>query len=143
MTVAVLGGGIGGLSAAHELAERGFDVTVYEAKSRFGGKARSIPIGKSDEEGKQVLGEHGFRFFPGFYQHVTDTMSRIPYRNGRSVEDNLVPTSESLMARVTGEEVVASTGTPETFEEWAQLLRPGNGANSLSGSEALSEPVLG
>jgi FAD dependent oxidoreductase/OmpA family len=29
-TVAVFGGGITGLTAAHELAERGFDVTVYE-----------------------------------------------------------------------------------------------------------------
>lgn len=31
-TVAVLGGGIAGLTAAHELADRGFDVTVYEPR---------------------------------------------------------------------------------------------------------------
>jgi uncharacterized protein with NAD-binding domain and iron-sulfur cluster len=30
--VAVLGGGVAGLSAAHELAERGFQVDVYEAR---------------------------------------------------------------------------------------------------------------
>ncbi len=29
-TVAILDGGIGGLTAAHELAERGFDVRVFE-----------------------------------------------------------------------------------------------------------------
>ena len=29
--VAVLGGGVGGLSAAHELIERGFDVTQVRA----------------------------------------------------------------------------------------------------------------
>jgi hypothetical protein len=37
-SVAVLGGGVGGMSAAHELVERGFRVTVYEAKSVQGGQ---------------------------------------------------------------------------------------------------------
>src|SRR5437773_2345920 len=41
--VAVLGGGMAGLTAAHELAERGFQVTVYE-RNALGGKARSIPV---------------------------------------------------------------------------------------------------
>lgn len=31
--VAVLGGGMAGLAAAHELAERGFQVTVFERKA--------------------------------------------------------------------------------------------------------------
>ena len=34
-TVAVLGGGVAGLSAAHELAERGFDGAVYEAREHL------------------------------------------------------------------------------------------------------------
>ena len=42
-SVAVLGGGMAGLAAAHELVERGFAVTVYERKA-LGGKARSIPV---------------------------------------------------------------------------------------------------
>lgn len=135
-SVAVLGGGIGGLSAAHELAERGFDVTVYEAKQRFGGKARSIPISETGRSETQILGEHGFRFFPGFYRHVTDTMAQIPSRDGRTVADNLVPTSQSLMAGTTGEEVITSTQTPQTIGEWRDAFRPGNSMNSLSGCEA-------
>lgn len=119
-SVAVIGGGVGGLTAAHELAERGFNVSVYESDERFGGKARSVPI--SDGE-RPLHGEHGFRFFPAFYRHVTDTMARIPYRN-RTVADNLVPTDETLLARTRGEEVTSSTRTPSSLQGWLASLRP-------------------
>jgi NADPH-dependent 2,4-dienoyl-CoA reductase/sulfur reductase-like enzyme len=43
--VAVLGGGVAGMSAAHELIERGFRVAVFERQAELcGGKARSIPV---------------------------------------------------------------------------------------------------
>jgi len=89
--VAVLGGGMAGLTAAHELIERGFAVTVYE-RNALGGKARSIPIAGTARGGRRDLpGEHGFRFFPGFYHHVPDTMRRIPADgNANGVGDNLV-----------------------------------------------------
>src|ERR1700723_2255918 len=62
-TVAVLGGGVGGLSAAHELIERGFHVEVYESKPVMGGKARSIPVAGSGTGGRRDLpGEPGFRW---------------------------------------------------------------------------------
>src|SRR4051812_45980485 len=100
-TVAVLGGGVAGMTAAHELAERGFSVTLYERRDTFGGKARSIPVPGTGTDGRSDLpGEHGFRFFPGFYKHVTDTMTRIPFGDtGRSCYDNLVATSRILLAR--------------------------------------------
>ena len=50
-TVAVLGGGMAGLTVAHELAERGFAVTVYE-RNALGGKARSIPVAHTAAGGK-------------------------------------------------------------------------------------------
>ncbi|MCM3750008.1 FAD-dependent oxidoreductase [Paenibacillus pasadenensis] len=90
--VVVLGGGVAGMSAAHELAERGFEVSVYEARTTPGGKARSMDVKGSGIDGRKDLpGEHGFRFFPKFYKHVTDTMKRIPYGDNRhGVFDNLI-----------------------------------------------------
>lgn len=70
--VAVLGAGVAGLTAAHELVQRGFEVDVYERRKIPGGKARSF-------EANGLPAEHGFRFFAGFYRHLRDTMQRIPY----------------------------------------------------------------
>lgn len=102
-TVAVLGGGMSGLAAAHELVERGFDVTVYERKA-LGGKARSIPVASTGTGGRRDLpGEHGFRFFPGFYRHVPDTMRRIPVQgNQNGVHDNMIDLSSTRISRNQG-----------------------------------------
>ena len=101
-TVAVLGGGVAGLSAAHELAERGFAVTVYEQRDAPGGKARSIPVAGSGTGGRADLpGEHGFRFVPGFYRHLPDTMARIPV-DDRSVRDHLVGATRILFTQAGG-----------------------------------------
>ncbi|UHQ95438.1 hydroxysqualene dehydroxylase [Haloterrigena alkaliphila] len=118
--VAVVGGGIGGLTAAHELAERGLEVTVVEANDRFGGKARSIPI---DDGPAPLHGEHGFRFFPAFYRHVVDTMARIPDGDG-TVADNLVETEATLIASENGTGRIAETRTPDTVRGWLEALRP-------------------
>jgi uncharacterized protein with NAD-binding domain and iron-sulfur cluster len=101
--VAVLGGGMAGLAAAHELIERGFQVDVYERKA-LGGKARSIPVKGTAGGGRMPLpGEHGFRFFPGFYHHVPDTMRRIPFgHNENGVHDNLVDAKETKSPRTEG-----------------------------------------
>jgi uncharacterized protein with NAD-binding domain and iron-sulfur cluster len=94
--VIVLGGGVGGMSAAHELVERGFRVTVFEKGDTPGGKARSFGVPNTGTNGRRDLpAEHGFRFFPGFYRHLPDTMKRIPYgQDRRSVFDNLVDTTQ-------------------------------------------------
>ena len=99
--VVVLGGGVAGMSAAHELAERDFDVEVYEHNDRYcGGKARSVDVPDTGSDGRRPLpGEHGFRFFPGFYKHVTDTMKRVPVGNGKSAFDNLTPTETITLGR--------------------------------------------
>src|SRR5687767_8440728 len=99
-SVIVIGGGVGGLTVAHELIERGFTVDIYEARDSWGGKSRSQPVPGSATNGRRPLpGEHGFRFYPRFYKHVIDTMSRIP-SGGASVVERLRPTTESAIALV-------------------------------------------
>src|SRR6186997_74019 len=98
-TVIVIGGGVAGMSTAHELVERGFSVRVFERQSLPGGKARSVAVPGTGTDGRPDLpGEHGFRFFPRFYRHVIDTMRRIPVDGGRSAADNLVQASRDEIA---------------------------------------------
>ena len=122
-TVAIFGGGVAGLSAAHELAERGFLVRVYERKSVWGGKARSIPVPNSARDGRRPLpGEHGFRFFPGFYKHVTDTMRRIPYGAGGHTFDNLSVATRILLARSNQAEITWLARSPASLDEFRVFL---------------------
>ena len=76
--VVVIGGGVAGMSAAHELLERGFEVEVLERNPDYvGGKARSVNVPGSNQTdpSRYLPGEQGFRFFPGFlcthYRHDT------------------------------------------------------------------------
>ena len=123
-TVAVLGGGVAGLSAAHELIERGFAVTVLEQRDVPGGKARSIPVSGSGTDGRADLpGEHGFRFFPGFYRHLPDTLGRIPVAHG-SVRDRLVGAERILFAQGGGRrEIIAPAHLPESLDDVGLALR--------------------
>jgi 15-cis-phytoene desaturase len=122
-TVAVLGGGVAGLSAAHELAERGFQVHVYERKPVLGGKARSIPVPNSGGNGRLPLpGEHGFRFFPGFYKHVIDTMRRTPYGTHGNTFDNLSVATRILLARAGKTEITWLARSPRTLEDLRVFL---------------------
>jgi uncharacterized protein with NAD-binding domain and iron-sulfur cluster len=121
--VAVLGGGVGGLSAAQELAERGFEVVVYERRPDFGGKARSIPVPNSATPGRKPLpGEHGFRFFPSFYKHLPDSMKRIPFA-GRSAFDNLVFSTRVQIARTGKVAFLEPTRFPQTLDDWTTVFK--------------------
>ncbi|MFF0541686.1 hydroxysqualene dehydroxylase [Nocardia thailandica] len=127
--VAVLGGGVAGLTAAHELAERGFEVTVYERRA-LGGKARSIPFSGTGRDGRPDLpGEHGFRFFPGFYQNLPDTMRRIPVPgNADGVWSNLISVPEARFSRANADDIL--------------LMLP-DGIHSPADADAVRETLAG
>lgn len=122
--IVILGGGVAGLTAAHELIERGFAVEVYEKRNALGGKALSDGKPGSATPPQKVLpGEHGFRFFPGFYQHIPDTMKRIPFPgNANGVFDNLVPATETAIARPNKPLYKFPNHLPVTIDDWILML---------------------
>ena len=135
--VIVLGGGVAGMSAAQELIERGFEVVVLERRDIAGGKARSIPVA-DDGAGTsghmlvdsgvasiehRLSGEHGFRFFPGFYKHVIDTMRRIPSFDGRKVADHLVPTTRVAITQYGKPTFLIPAAFPRTPGDAGAVLR--------------------
>jgi len=58
--IAIIGGGCAGLSAAATLTERGYAVTLFEASSQLGGRARSVVVENKDllqllDNGQHIL----------------------------------------------------------------------------------------
>jgi uncharacterized protein with NAD-binding domain and iron-sulfur cluster len=135
--VIILGGGVAGMSAAHELVERGFEVVVFERRDIAGGKARSVPVSDDGERtsghqlagnaggslGHRLPGEHGFRFFPGFYKHVIDTMRRIPSFDGRGVTSHLVPTTRFAITQYGKANFQIPATFPRTPNDAGTILR--------------------
>jgi uncharacterized protein with NAD-binding domain and iron-sulfur cluster len=132
-SVAILGGGVAGLTAAHELIDRGFVVTVYEKTGAYGGKAQSyLKPNSAMPPLKDLPGEHGFRFFPGFYQHIPDTMKRIPFPgNPNGVFDNLVNASQTGIAQEGKPLFTFLNHQPQSVEDWILVLRDWFGAPEL------------
>jgi len=124
MKVAIFGGGVAGLSAAHELIKRGFEVEIYEASAVAGGKARSMGVPGSGKDGRMDLpGEHGFRFFPRFYKHIVDTFKEIPLTGKKgTVYDNLTETSRICLARFDKESVFLPARFPRSLQEFEKII---------------------
>ncbi len=79
--VAVYGAGIAGLTAAHELARRGWTVRVLEANAEPGGFFRSARL---DADGG-TPSEYSWHGIGPWYHNVFDVMKQIPFDEGGSV----------------------------------------------------------
>jgi squalene-associated FAD-dependent desaturase len=58
MRVAVVGGGLAGLSAALDLVDAGHEVTLHEARPTLGGAAQTLPRREGDPEPPPDNGQH-------------------------------------------------------------------------------------
>lgn len=77
--VIVLGGGLAGLVCARSLATAGFDVEVWEAADRFGGKAGSArtPTGER-------WADHGYHVFMAWYRNANALLDELGIELWRS-----------------------------------------------------------
>jgi uncharacterized protein with NAD-binding domain and iron-sulfur cluster len=73
-TVSIFGGGIAGMTVAHELVEKGFDVIVYEKDDSLGGMAKS-------KRNNTIPSEHSWRGYAKFYYNALEILKRIPIKN--------------------------------------------------------------
>ncbi len=123
-TVAIFGGGIGGLSAAHELVRRGFGVTVYEGGGVLGGKAVTQPIlGTGVPPRLDLPGEHGFRFYPGFYRHLIQAMFEIPGVDaGTFVNESLRESNETAIVFAGRRLIKVPRRLPRTVSDIVDML---------------------
>lgn len=72
--IAIIGGGCAGLSAAAALVERGYKVTVLEASSQLGGRARSVVVENKDL--MQLL-DNGQHILLGAYHETLALLQKI------------------------------------------------------------------
>lgn len=87
-SVAVIGGGIAGLSAAANLCERGFEVTLFEKENYLGGK---IGAWRFESNGETLNVEHGFHAFFRQYHNLRNFMKKIQiYQHLIPIDDYLV-----------------------------------------------------
>jgi len=91
--VIIIGGGPSGLSAAHELLIKGYDVELYEADNKFGGKVTSF-----ENPVTNYPAEHGFHIFASYYRNLYETMKKKIPSNGKTLFDNLQEASKIIFS---------------------------------------------
>lgn len=72
--VAIIGGGIAGIASASALAEKGFDVHLFEKASFLGGKVGSWEF---ESNGETLRTEHGFHAFFRQYFNLLEFLKQI------------------------------------------------------------------
>jgi len=73
--VAIIGGGCAGLSAAATLVDRGYAVTIFEAGSQLGGRARTVAVEESN--GLLHLLDNGQHILLGAYQETLVLLKKV------------------------------------------------------------------
>jgi isorenieratene synthase len=91
--VAIIGGGLAGVSAAIYLAERSFEVKIFEKENYLGGKIGSWPV--KFEDGYLTNVEHGFHAFFRQYYNLRNLLKKIDaFKYLIPIDDYLIMTKD-------------------------------------------------
>lgn len=127
--VAIFGAGIAGLTVAHELVHRGYEVQIFEANEDAGGFFRSA----RSEGDHHMPSEYSWHGFGPWYDNVFDLLKQIPfdssssiYEKGlsRPVDFGIVPddtTGSSTSAWFAIRKLFRFTGLDEVRWAWLML----------------------
>lgn len=74
LQVAVIGGGCAGLSAAKQLVDLGYHVTLYEASSQYGGRARMVMV---ENEQEMTMLDNGQHIMLGAYHETLKLLEDV------------------------------------------------------------------
>ena len=125
--VAVIGAGMGGMCTAARLAKAGYDVTIYEASDRHGGKCRTEWIGNyAFDTGPSLLTLPAV--YRDFFQRTGDVMGRVlelqpvsPSFDYRFADGSAVRFA-NLSRKETLNSIEKSFGATSALE-WDQIMR--------------------
>ncbi|MEM1403213.1 MAG: NAD(P)/FAD-dependent oxidoreductase [Pseudomonadota bacterium] len=72
MKIVIIGAGIGGLLASHELTKRGHEVEIYESTNRAGGRGRRMQRPGTDD-----WADVGSQYFVGSYDNILRVIDEL------------------------------------------------------------------
>jgi hypothetical protein len=132
--VTVIGGGISGLVAAIEAAERGFDVELHESKAYLGGRAVTSPGAFHANLGPHVLYDDGplWRWLDA--RHLAEPAARVPvlsqlyFRIGGRRRRVLPVRLLGAVRRIRA----ATAPIEASFSEWAEPLVGATSARQIA-----------
>lgn len=128
--IAVVGGGLAGLNAAYQLGNLGYDATVYEARTRVGGRCHSVTAGPGyvlDRGGSFVNTDHADmltlldEFGLDLFDRLADAASSpypttAYYFDGRQIpEDEVADALRAVAAQITADGALLD----ENWSKWA------------------------
>jgi uncharacterized protein with NAD-binding domain and iron-sulfur cluster len=89
--IIIFGGGLSGLTIAHELIKKGFKILIVEKDNELGGMARS------DTKKNKFPSENSWRGYAPFYKNASQLMKEIPYNNTNVFNNLSIPVDFYLL----------------------------------------------